>query len=300
MRHSALLGAVLTLLAAAFYSSLTVVVKSSDAIIPLPVLVFLQSAGALLLFIPILLKNGIPGIKKIVSTKKLGWLTVRAFSSLGISYLLFTSVLFIPLVNATLLANTSPLILPIIAYLVLSEKINHRLWVPLITGFIGVTLVLQPTGHLFHPAAFLAFGSAVCIAGTSLIMRKLVSTESNETIMFYFFVLSTVISGLIAIKFWVPLTLKLYLIGLLAGALYFSCQYLLTVALRVASAQLVTTLLYANIIFSAIFSMVIWHTVPNELTLFGILLTVFSGIICIRIEHQNHQKRISKTELEYV
>ena len=228
MRHHVLLGALLTLLATVFYSSLTTVVKAYGGVIPLPMLVFIQSTASLLLFMPILFRTGFVSAKKIIYTQKLRWLLLRAFFSLGISYLLFSAVLFIPLVNAVLLANTSPLIVPIIAYLFMSQKMNPRLWVPMLSGFVGIALVLHPDGHLFHPAALLAIGSAVCIACSSLVMRKLVSTESNETVMFYFFLLSTILSGLIAIKFWMPVSAKLCVIGLIAGALYFGCQYLLT------------------------------------------------------------------------
>lgn len=298
MHHHVALGATLTLIACLFYSVLTVIVKAYGAVIPLPMLVFIQSAVSLILFTPILFKNGTIGAKKIIRTKKIGWLFLRAVSSLGVSFLLFSAVVYIPLVNAVLLANTSPLIVPIIAYLVMSEKMNHRLWIPLLAGFAGIALVLHPNGHFFHPAAFLAIGSAICIATSSLMMRKLASTESTETVMFYFFLLATVISGIIAIKFWIPLPLKLYFVAAIAGALYFSSQYLLTAALRVASAQLVTTLLYANIIFSAIFSMVFWHHTPGALTITGILLTVASGIACVRIEHQ-HRKQTITNELNY-
>lgn len=300
MSHRVLLGASLTLLATAFYSSLTLVIKMYGSTIPLPLLVFIQSSVSLLLFTPILFKRGLTSAKKIIYTQKLPWLLLRALFSLGISYLLFSAVLFIPLVNAVLLANTSPLILPLIAYFALSQKMNHRLWGPLIGGFIGIALVLHPNGQLFQPAALLAIGSAICIACSSLTMRKLVSTESNETIMFYFFLLSTLLSAAIAIPYWTGMSVKLVLVGATAGILYFGCQYLLTAALRVASAQLVTTLLYANIIFSALFSMLFWHTVPTGMTIAGIILTVLSGIACIRIEHQHRQRMIIKESALYV
>jgi drug/metabolite transporter (DMT)-like permease len=262
-------------------------------------LVFIQSAAALMLFIPILFRSGLSSAKKIIYTKKLHWLFFRALSSLGISFFLFSAVSYIPLVNAVLLANTSPLIVPFLAYLFMSQKMNHHLWLPIISGLIGIALVLHPDGHIFHPAAFLAIGSAVCISISSLLVRKLAGTESNETIMFYFFLLSTIVAGIIAVKYWVPISFKMYLISVFVGALYFGCQYLITVALRMASTQLVTTLLYSNIIFSALLSMLFWHTIPTPLTIAGILLTVISGVFCIRIEHRRNQRIMNEKRLQY-
>lgn len=299
MKHNVILGSALTIIACIFYSLLTFVVKVYSANLPLPMLVFIQSVAAFIMFLPILLRNGVTGAKKIIRTKKLYWLFMRAMSSLGISFFLFSAVSYIPLVNAVLLANTSPLIVPFMAYFFMSQKINHALWLPILGGFVGIALVLHPNGHAFHPAAFLAIGSAVCIAISSLLIRKLASTESNQTIMFYFFFFSTVVSGLVATKYWTPISLKLCMVSALVGVLYFSCQYLLTVALRVTSAQLVTTLLYANIIFSALFSMLFWHTLPTLLTIAGIVLTVISGIICIRIEHRQRQQLNKQENLAY-
>ena len=295
MRHRVLLGALLTLLGALFYSSLTALVKAfSGGELPLPMLVFMQSVVSLLIFLPFLFRGGLVSAKKIVTTKKLSIHLLRAISSLSISYFLFSAVKFIPLVSAMLLANISPLILPFIAYFFLGKKIKHHLWIPIIIGFIGITLVLHPDGKIFQLGALLAVGAAIGVAVSSLSVRQLSATDSTETIMFYFFLLSTVISGIISVKYWVPLSSTLWLVLVGAGIIYFASQYLISAALALASAQLVSTLLYANIIFSALFSMMIWHHFPSILTWIGIVITVLGGILCIRAEHQYHKRIIAQ------
>ena len=298
MKHNLPLGVILALIATLFYSSLTAINKAFAGPIPLPMLMFMQTLVAFSLFTPVLIKNG---ARKTIATKRLPLHLMRTVFSLMVSYALFTAVQYIPLTNAMLLTNTAPLIVPFVAYFVLSEKMNHRLWVPIIIGFSGIALVLQPDGKIFDYASLLALASAVFLACTMLSVRRLTSTESSETITFYFFFLSTIISGLVAIKFWVPLTPKFYLVMLLSGICLFLSQYILTYALRNANAQLVSTLLYMNVINAAVISAIFWDTLPTGITVIGILLTIIGGILCIRVEHHRNKRSVvsAPQELHY-
>ncbi|MHB1948081.1 MAG: DMT family transporter [Gammaproteobacteria bacterium] len=294
MKYNLFLGVSLAILSTFFYSGLNAMIKVHAADISIPMLVFIQSLMALMMFTPILFKNGIRSAKKIVATNKLQLHILRTVLSLLVSYLLFSAVKFIPLVNAMLLTNSAPLLVPLVAYVFLAQKINHRFWIPILVGFAGIALVLQPDSRIFHPAALLALASALFLAATIVSIRRLAATESSETITFYFFILSTLISGVVALLFWEPFSLSIGII-LLMGVIYFISQYLYNIALCYANAQLVGSLLYMNIINSTVISAVVWDLFPSTLTLLGICMTALGGIMCIRVEHQSH-KRETKTE----
>lgn len=186
MNRDLFLGIVLSLTGAFLYSLQTTFVKTYADHLPLSMIVFVQSAVSLLFILPVIFKNGIKHAQKTFKTKQIHIQLLRTICSLSTSYLLFYSVQYIPLVNAMLLANTSPLIVPFIGYLFLSQEINHRLWVPIIIGLIGVGLVLHPDARIFHPASLLALGAAISMAVSMLCVRKLSSTDSSETTTFYF------------------------------------------------------------------------------------------------------------------
>jgi drug/metabolite transporter (DMT)-like permease len=290
MKNNLFLGVLLSLFGALFYSVQTSVVKGQGiGLPPLPVVIFMQSLIALALMLPLVFKGGVGKARQKLATNKLGLHVLRALFSLGISFLLFYSVRYIPLVNGLLLANTAPLIVPFIGYFFLSQKINHKLWVPILVGFAGVLIVLHPDERIFNPASFLAMGAAVCMSLSLLTVRQLSATDSSEAITFYFFLFSTLISGAIAIKFWVPLTVRMFDVMTIIGILYFLTQYTMSYALRFSNAQLVGALFYANIIYAAIISQVVWHILPSMLTFAGMLLVVIGGILCIRVEQQVKQ-----------
>jgi drug/metabolite transporter (DMT)-like permease len=291
VKQNLFLGVILTILSTIAYSSQVAIIKAQAADIPLALIVFMQSAFALLFLLPVIFRKGFKNAVNLLATQKISLHIARAVASLAISYFLFSSVKYIPLVNAILLANTAPLIVPFIAFLFMGQTINHNLWLPILIGFVGITLVLHPSGQLFHAADFLALAAAVGMSISVLLVRHLAATDSIETITFYFFLLSTIISGVIALPFMTAITLKISLILLVVGGLYFICQYMMSHALGYISAQLASTLFYCNIINSAIISALFFQQLPTWMTMTGIILTVSGGILCINAERMNHKRQ---------
>ncbi|MDR3477145.1 MAG: DMT family transporter [Gammaproteobacteria bacterium] len=288
MKPRFFLGVALSLLGALLYSLITAIIKVEHAFLPpLPIVIFMQSAVALAFAVPFLFKNGAKQARAVLRSSNLPLQFVRTVSSLSLSYLIFYSVKFIPLVNSMLLSNTAPLIVPLIACLFLSHKINHRLWIPMIIGFVGVTVVLHPNARIFNWGSVLALGSAVCMACSILAVRELSKTDASETTTFYFFLFSTILSSIVAFFFWQPITLQMWGIMFVIGGLYLLLQYSTTYALQYINAQLLSTLFYANIVFAAIISWLIWHSLPSAMTWVGVVLIVVGGALCIRVEQQS-------------
>jgi len=291
VKNHLILGVLLSLLGAFFYASQTALVKFGAGQMPaLPVVVFVQSAIALIFMLPLILRKGFSHAKNKLVTQRLPLHILRAIFSLLISYLLFYAVTLIPLVNAMLLVNTSPLIVPFFAYIFLGEKINHKLWLPVIVAFSGVVLVLHPHGQGFNPAMLLALAAACCMAVTLLTVRNLAVTDSSEVISFWFFLLSTIISGVLAMFFWQPFSLFALGLMVIIGLLYFLTQYTMANALKYANAQLVGALFYATIIYAALFSVFIHHVALEKLTLYGIVLVILGGIMCVLVERKKQKK----------
>jgi drug/metabolite transporter (DMT)-like permease len=288
MKNNLFIGVSLSLLGALLYSTITAIIKAKHAFLPpLPIVIFMQSAVALTLALPFLFKRGIKQAREVMRSPNIPLHLLRTVMSLSLSYLIFYSVKFIPLVNSMLLSNTAPLIVPFVSYLFLSHKINHRLWVPIIIGFVGVAVVLHPDARLFNWGSILALGAAACMACAIVAIRELSKTDSSETTTFYFFLFSTILSSVIAFFFWRPISLQMWAIMLVIGGLYLLLQYSTTYALRYINAQLLSTLFYANIVFAAIISWLLWQSLPSMMTAIGIILIVVGGALCIRIERQS-------------
>jgi drug/metabolite transporter (DMT)-like permease len=284
MQPKQYIGIGFTLLSALSYAGLATFVNTVLPTIPTPILVFFMSAVALLALMPFVLAGGKKSRREIRHSKMKGVNFLRTLFSLGISYFLFSALGKIPVVDAVLFANTAPLLLPFVAWIMLRDKINHRLWAPIVVGFVGVALVLGPGSNLLSLGALLALGSAVCMAASMLLVRKASKLETSLTTVFYYFFFSTVISGLVAIYFWVPLSWHMLMLLLLAGGLFFIVQYALTIAFQFIEAPLASSLYYSNIIFAALLSFILWHTPFSALSLVGIVLTVLGGLLTIHAQ----------------
>lgn len=298
MKNKLFLGVLFALIGALFYSIQTAVIKDTATILPpLPVIIFVQSVISFILVLPVMFKNGLKKGVSIFKTERIPLHILRTVFSLMISFSLFYAVQFMPLTNAMLLANTVPFVVPFLAFFFLSQKINHRLWIPMIIGFVGVALVLHPDANSFNIKSLLALFAAVMMGATVLSVRELSKTESTITTMVYFFLFSTIISFVIAIPFWATINAHALGIMVIIGALYFFTQYAFTIAIRFAPPQLVSSLMYVNIVYAALISILVWGVYPSLLTFSGMVLIIMGGILCIHVTHRADRLAFIKSEI---
>lgn len=287
MKQHLTLGVSMTLASTLSYAILTAIVKAQSANIPTPVIVFIQSLVTLILIVPVIIHGKKEAFNRIKNSPYILTHFFRTIFSLGISYLLFLAVGYIPLVNGLLLANTAPLMVPFLAYIFMAQPFNHRLWIPLLIGFGGIILVLRPDSSLFQPAALLALGAGFCMACSMLLVRHAAKIDNSITTSFYYFLFSTLISGAVAIGFWVPLSLHDILILITEGTLFFIVQLTVVKALQNIPAELVSSLYYTNIIFGAIIGIIVWKTDLPEIVWVGTILTCLGGLLCIRAQRRS-------------
>jgi len=281
MKQNITIGVALTLISALFYASLAALIKVEANQVPLPMIVFAQSLIIFVLVIPMIFARGRQHGLRLLQTNNRKLHLVRSFFSVGISYLFFYSISYVPLVNAVLLANSAPLFVPFIGLIFLSQPINHRLWIPLLVGFVGIILVLQPSSQLLVIASLLPLAAAICMATSMLLVRKASANDATLTIIFYYGLYATLISGVVALTYWKTLNLHLLLWLILLGFVFFVVSMALTYALKFANAQLVSALYYSNIIFAAFISILFFHSHISLPVVLGIVLTTLGGVMCI-------------------
>ncbi|WP_119344207.1 DMT family transporter [Facilibium subflavum] len=282
MKYQTLSGSGFTLASALLYAIQAAVIKLYAGNISLPMIVFSQSLVALILLMPILLYQNKKVPDNLLATKIPLLHLWRTVFSLGISYFLFASLYYIPLVDGVLLANTAPFFIPFILLIFAKQKLQHTLWLPLAIGFIGIIFILKPDGKLFDYHALIALGAGLSMAGSITMVRNISTQDNSLTIIFYYFLFSTIIAGIAAMIFWQEITLNIFMLLALIGLLFFFVQYLLVIGLKYITAQSFSVLYYANVIFAAILGMIIFHEVSDTLSIIGILLAIISAIVIIK------------------
>ena len=291
MQQNLKLGALLVLISTLAYAILGAIVKHYDTQFPPPLILFIQNFTALLLITPIVLAKGKKQHHAIIYSPHKIMQFFRAFFSLAIGYFFYYALQHVSLGTGVLLLNTSPLIVPFIALIFLHKPIQHRLWLPMLIGFVGVGLVLHPKGSDLNIGAWLALGGALSMGCSILLGRRLAEVgQTSFTNLFYYFFYASIMSGIVALFFWQPIPIRILWLMVGTGVIWFIVQYTLVLSINYLEAQIVLTLYYANVIFAVLLTIIFWHIIPNWLTWLGMLLIVAGGIITIQVQQRINQQ----------
>jgi drug/metabolite transporter (DMT)-like permease len=279
------LGALLTTAAFFCVALVGTLAKVSGQYTSTGVLLLFQNAICLLFMLPVAWRGGFAALR----TEKIGLHLLRAATGTGCWYALFVAITLIPLANATLLTYSAPLWMPLIAWAVTRQRVAAPTWLGAGIGFVGIVLVLQPQGHGFSGGELSALAGALLLAVAMMSVRWLGATEPVIRILFYYFLLSTVMSVPIAIADWQPIESPgwPWLIGLGFAQLF--SQALIVVAYRYAAAEKVGPFIYTVIVFTAVIDWIVWDHRPTVSTYLGMALVIGGGVLAMRAKRAQPQ-----------
>ncbi len=204
-------------------------------------------------------------------------------SVLGTISLMTTFAAFaaLPMADATALLFTSSLLIPALGYFFLKEKVGKYRWSAIAVGFIGVLIMVQPSGAVSSIGITLALSAATMHATLQTILRGLGKTEKPETVTFYFILIGLFVSAIpmplvFTMPRWdqLPIILALGIIGALA-------QYLLSMAYKNAPAAIVSVFNYSGIIWATAFGWFIWNDWPTLPIWIGGAIVITSNLFIL-------------------
>lgn len=214
-------------------------------------------------------------------TKRFSLHFFRAFVGWVGFYTYYYALSHIPLVDAGLLRNTAPLCVPFIVILWLKLPVEKSRWLGIIVGFIGVGIILKPSGEGLNLWHFVGFLSGLSLALSMVCTRQLAETEPSNQILFYYFFLSFLFSLPLAVPHLsdIPITLLPFL--LFVGASIFITMNLYTRAYSLAPTSTLAPFSYFGVVFAGLLGWLIWDHTPDLLSLVGIALVVLGGILSL-------------------
>jgi drug/metabolite transporter (DMT)-like permease len=207
---------------------------------------------------------------------------LRAAMGTACWYAIFLAITLIPLTNAVLLAYSAPLWMPLVAWVVTRQSIARATWLGAGLGFVGVALVLRPEGHGVNLGDVAALAGALFLAVAMMSVRWLGATEPVNRILFYFFLLSSLMMLPIAIIDWQPVPLAAWPWLAAIALAQLASQVLIAVAYRFASAEKVGPFIYSVIVFTALIDWIVWRHAPGPLVFLGMALVIGGGLVAVR------------------
>lgn len=241
-------------------------------------IVLAQYLVCFVLVLPWWLRNG----RRAVVTQRPLQHAIRGISGCACFYTYYLSMQHMPLVDATLLRNTAPLLVPLVILVWYRSGIPVNRLIPLLIGFSGVTLVLRPTLDGINVWHWVALSSGLGLAISMVSTRELARTEPESRILFYYFSISLLfVLPFFALNYQpIPRSAIPWLAYV--GIVMYGTFVIYTKAFSYVPSSILAPTSYFAIVFSGLLDWIIWGAVPDTPTLLGIALVVSGGLLILR------------------
>jgi len=210
----------------------------------------------------------------------------RSMLLLADTVLYFWGLTLLSLVEVTAIVFIAPILVVVLSWPLLGEKLDRAKLLAVAVGFIGVLIVVRPgLGGLSWPA-LLIVGAAVCIALFNIATRRMKDTDPASVTMLYTAAVGTVAASLWVPFDWMPPTADQWLLMGLIGVLGGIGHGLLVVAHQDAPASTVAPFMYVQILWAVGLGWLVFGTWPDFPTLLGAAVIVAGGIYLLTRERR--------------
>jgi drug/metabolite transporter (DMT)-like permease len=215
-----------------------------------------------------------------IRTARTGGHALRMVLGIGAMGLNFTSMILLPMADATTFGFATQIFATILAALFLAEPTGKYRWGAVIMGFVGILIALRPgQSGTNETGVIVALLGAMLTGCTVIQLRRLTRTETPGAIVFWFSLTSILPLGIAQYFMATPHDAETWAIigGLsLAGAVG---QILLTASLRYASVATIMTIDYSALLWSALLGYAVFSDVPSITVLQGAPLIIGAGLV---------------------
>ena len=257
----------LMLAAALSFSVMGLLVKLVGQQVPALEAVCVRSLVTLVIISALAWRGRVP-----IQGRRPGLLLLRALAGTFAIILLFWALARLPVADAMLLNQATPVFVLPLAAIFLGERLRLAAVALALGALLGAVLVIRPSGTVVNVAGLVALGSAVFAAIAYVLLRRLAPFEHAVTIVFWYACVSTLLPIPLMLPgfVWPGATVWLTLVGV--GAMATSGQLLLTAAYRHGEAGRLAVIGSTGALFGAAWDLVCFGHVPGLLTAAGAVL----------------------------
>ena len=251
------------------FAAMTALAKIAGDEVPAIEIVFFRG----LIGLPIVLAF----VKKSGSTlrgNRLDLLIFRGISGTTSLIMFFYAVTQIPVADAILLNQSTPIFVLPLAAIFLGEIITRKHVLLVITAIVGVAMVIKPGADIVNIPGLIAFVSALFAAIAYVLVRKLAQSDHPSTIVFWFTLITTVTSAPLAMPGFVVPRIEIFVAIIGVGVFATAGQLLMTLAYRHAEAGRLSVFGSMGAVFGAGIDFLLWDHIPDIWTVVGGLTVI--------------------------
>lgn len=215
---------------------------------------------------------------------------MRGIIHFGAQFCWLKALTLIPLAQLFALEFTSPLWVALLAPLVLGERLTPWRIAAGLIGFVGVLVTIGGARAELSPGEVLALISALGFAFSMMMTKMLTRTDSASTILFYMFLLQTIVTlPIIAVEPRLPTIDALaWASGVAVGGM--GAHYALTRAFAAADAMVVAPLDFLRLPLIAVVGALLYQETVAAHVIVGGAVIVLANTINIWGERRRIQR----------
>lgn len=207
--------------------------------------------------------------------------------------LMFASVAFIPLADATAISFLNPVFAMMLAIPLLGEKVGRVRWSAAALALLGAVVLLRPPPESFQPAALLALGAAIIMGMELIFIKKLAGRENPFQILLVNNMIGLCIATVAVLAVWQPPTGAQWALLAGIGLCMAVAQTCFVNAMARADASFVAPFSYATLIFAALYDLLFYRVVPDYITILGAMI-IITGAIWLALREARLKKPVPR------
>ena len=197
--------------------------------------------------------------------------------------------------DADMLNKLSPFLTILFAGYFLQEKIKSYQMISIMVAFAGALLIIKPSFSLETIPYLTGLLSAIFSASAYTSLRMIGNKEKFFTVVFYFSCFSTVVTAPFVILDYHQMSLLQLTDLILAGIFATIGQFGITLAYRFAPAREISIFFYSTVLYSMLFSIVLFRQTPDLFSISGyavIIGTLIYVFMKNRSENEKQKRRL--------
>ncbi len=251
---------------------------------------FFRFFFGLVTLIPFMIDKG----ARIFKTKQLSLNVIRGILGALSFFLYIDAIISLPLAEVVIILWTIPLFSLILSMTFLKENISTFRWIATIIGFVGLTAVTtynSDNSFSFNILYLIPIGASFLFALQDIFIKKMVvASENRLTMLFYFALVTSIVSFIPALKVWkTPTDFELSMLFLL-GAGGNLIQYFIFKAFSLIDVSAVAPYRYLELLVSALFAFIFFREIPGLNVYIGALVLIPSTLYLAYNENKKRKK----------
>ena len=197
----------------------------------------------------------------------------------------FSSIIHLPLAEATTLNFAKTFFVGILAIIFLGEVVGIRRWAAICMGFVGVVIIAWPQeGAALNIYTVMAIASAAAVAVVMTLMRTIAQVDKPVTILSYQAIGVGILMIPPTIWFWkTPTLTDLMLVGAI-GVVSSIGQLCNIQAFKAGEASAIAPLDYVRLIYALILGFVVFDEWPEPRVFAGAAIIVGAAVYTLHRE----------------